>query len=126
MGGAETTDDSYHTLYAQRSDRIEPYTVLGAMTNAPAAWVGIDHGISGPILTYSTACSSSAVAVGEGARRIQSGELDVVIAGGAEAPLVLGVLRAWQAMRTLASQDAKDPSASCRPFSRTPDGLGAG
>jgi 3-oxoacyl-[acyl-carrier-protein] synthase II len=123
MGGAQTTDDSYHTLYAQRSDRIEPYTVLGAMTNAPAAWVGIDHGLSGPILTYSTACSSSAVALGEAARRIQSGELDVVIAGGAEAPLALGVLRAWQAMRTLASQDPKDPSASCRPFSRTRTGL---
>jgi 3-oxoacyl-[acyl-carrier-protein] synthase II len=123
MGGAQTTDNSYHTLYAQRSDRIEPFTVLGAMTNAPAAWVGIDHGISGPILTYSTACSSSAVALGEGARRIQSGELDVVIAGGAEAPLAHGVLRAWQAMRTLASLDPKDPSASCRPFSRSRTGL---
>jgi 3-oxoacyl-[acyl-carrier-protein] synthase II len=123
MGGAQTTDDSYHTLYAQRSDRIEPYTVLGAMTNAPAAWVGIDYGLSGPILTYSTACSSSAVALGEAARKIQNGELDVVIAGGAEAPLALGVLRAWQAMRTLASQDPKDPSASCRPFSRTRTGL---
>jgi 3-oxoacyl-[acyl-carrier-protein] synthase II len=123
MGGAQTTDDSYHTLYAQRSDRIEPYTVLGAMTNAPAAWIGIDYGVSGPNLTYSTACSSSAVALGEAARKIQSGELDVVIAGGAEAPLVLGVLRAWQAMRTLASQDPKDPSASCRPFSRTRTGL---
>jgi 3-oxoacyl-[acyl-carrier-protein] synthase II len=123
MGGAHTTDQSYHTLFAQRSDRIEPYTVLNAMNNAPAAWIGIDHGISGPLLTYSTACSSSAVALGEGARRIQYGELDIVVAGGAEAPLVLGVLRAWQAMRTLASQDSKDPSASCRPFSRTRTGL---
>jgi 3-oxoacyl-[acyl-carrier-protein] synthase II len=123
MGGAQTTDNSYHTLFAQRSDRIEPYTVINAMNNAPAAWVGIDHGISGPILTYSTACSSSAVALGEGARRIQNGELDIVVAGGAEAPLVLGVLRAWQAMRTLASQDPEDPAASCRPFSRTRTGL---
>jgi 3-oxoacyl-[acyl-carrier-protein] synthase II len=63
------------------------------------------------------------VALGEAARKIQNGELDVVIAGGAEAPLVLGVLRAWQAMRTLASQDPRDPSASCRPFSRTRTGL---
>jgi 3-oxoacyl-[acyl-carrier-protein] synthase II len=123
MGGAQTTDNSYNTLYALRSDRIEPYTVLGAMTNAAAAWIAIDHQVSGPVLTYSTACSSSAVALGEGARRIESGELDVVIAGGAEAPLAHGVLRAWQAMRTLASQDPIDPSASCRPFSRTRTGL---
>ena len=123
MGGAQTSDDSYRTLYAQGSDRIEPYTVLGAMTNAPAAWLGIDHGVCGPILTYSTACSSSAVAIGEAARRIQSDELDIAIAGGAEAPLVHGVMRAWKAMRTLASQDPIEPSASCRPFSQNRTGL---
>ncbi len=123
LGGAATTDEGYHTLYAQRSDRIQPYSVLNAMTNAPASWIGIDHGLSGPILTYSTACSSSAVALGEAARRIIGGEADVMLAGGAEAPLVYGVLRAWEAMRTLATEDPQDPSASCRPFARTRTGL---
>jgi 3-oxoacyl-(acyl-carrier-protein) synthase len=47
----------------------------------------------------------------------------VMLAGGAEAPLTFGVLRAWEAMRTIASQDVNDPSASCRPFSRTRTGL---
>ena len=123
LGGAGTTDEGYHTLYAERSDRIQPYSVLNAMTNAPASWIGIDHELSGPILTYSTACSSSAVALGEAARRISCGEADVMLAGGAEAPLVFGVLRAWEAMRTLATEDPQDPSASCRPFSRTRTGL---
>jgi len=123
MGGAETTEEGYHTLYAQQSDRIKPYSVLNAMANAPAAWIGIDYGLYGPMLTYSTACSSSAVALGEAARRIQHGDVDVMLAGGAEAPLVIGVLRAWDAMRTLATEDAHDPSTSCRPFAATRTGL---
>jgi beta-ketoacyl-acyl-carrier-protein synthase II len=123
LGGAETTEEGYHTLYAQQSDRIKPYSVVNAMANAPAAWIGIDHGLCGPMLTYSTACSSSAVALGEAARRIQHGEVDVMLAGGAEAPLVVGVLRAWDAMRTLATEDAHDPSTSCRPFAATRTGL---
>jgi 3-oxoacyl-[acyl-carrier-protein] synthase II len=123
MGGAQTTDEGYHTLYAERSDRIKPYTVLASMTNAAAAWIGIEYALEGPNLTYSTACSSSAVALGEAASRIRSGEVDIMLAGGAEAPLTCGVLHAWEAMRTLAAQDPKDPSASCRPFARTRSGL---
>ena len=123
MGGAETTDEGYHIIYAERSDRVKPYTVLASMTNAAASWIGIDYGITGPNMTYSTACSSGAVAVGEAARRIQSGDVDVMLAGGAEAPLTFGVLRAWEAMRTIATPDAQDPSASCRPFARNRTGL---
>jgi beta-ketoacyl-acyl-carrier-protein synthase II len=123
VGGAETTEDGYHTIYAERSERVKPYSVLAAMNNAAAAWIGIDYGLSGPNLTYSTACSSSAVAIGEAARRIQCGDVDVMLAGGAEAPLTFGVLRAWEAMRTLALPDPLDPSSSCRPFSRTRTGL---
>ncbi len=41
MGGATTTDEGYHTLYAERSDRIKPFTVIAAMANAAAAWIGL-------------------------------------------------------------------------------------
>jgi 3-oxoacyl-[acyl-carrier-protein] synthase II len=123
MGGAETTEEGYHTLYAERSDRIKPYSVVNAMNNAAASWIGIEYGLQGANLTYSTACSSSAVAIGEAARRIQSDDADIMIAGGAEAPLVPGVLRAWDAMRTLATEDLQDPSTSCRPFAKNRSGL---
>jgi len=123
LGGAETTEEGYHTLYAERSDRIKPYSVLNAMNNAAAAWIGIEYGLQGANLTYSTACSSSAVAIGEAARRIQGHDADVMVAGGAEAPLVPGVLRAWDAMRTLATADPQIPSASCRPFAKDRSGL---
>ena len=123
MGGVRTTDEGYYGLYHDGSDRIQPMTIIAAMTNAPAAWIGIDHALSGPNLTYSTACSSGAVALGEAAHRIQCAEVDVMVAGGAEAPLTYGVLRAWEAMRTLAAPDATDPAASCRPFSKNRNGL---
>ena len=123
MGGSASTDDGYRTIYAEGSDRVKPFTVLMAMNNAPAAWIGLDHGIEGPNLTFSTACSSSAVAIGEAARRIATGEVDVMVAGGAEAPLTLGTLKAWEAMKTLAPEDPGGAGVSCRPFSKDRAGL---
>ena len=123
MGGAETTDDGYFTLYGEGSDRVKPFSVLAAMNNAAASWIGLEHGLAGPNLTYSTACSSSAVAIGEAARRIARGEADLMIAGGAEAPLNFGTLKAWDALRTLAVEDPQDPAASCKPFAKNRSGL---
>jgi 3-oxoacyl-[acyl-carrier-protein] synthase II len=123
MGGSATMDDGYHTLYAERSDRVLPFTVLLTMNNAASGWIGIEHALTGPNLTYSTACSSSAVAIGEAARRIAAGEADAMIAGGAEAPLTFGTIRAWEALRTLAVEDPRDPGASCKPFARDRSGL---
>jgi 3-oxoacyl-[acyl-carrier-protein] synthase II len=123
LGGAHATDDGYHTLYGERSDRLKPYSVLLAMANAPASWIGLEHGLAGPNLTYSTACSSSAVAIGEAARRIAHGESDAMIAGGSEAPLNFGTMKAWEALRTLALADPRDPSTSCKPFAKDRAGL---
>lgn len=123
MGGAQTTDDGYHTIYAEQLNKLKPFSVLMAMNNAAAAWIGIDYGITGPVLTFSNACSSSAVAIGEAARRIASGETDVMIAGGTEAPLWLGPMKAWEALRTLAPEDTGNPSASCKPFSKNRSGM---
>jgi 3-oxoacyl-[acyl-carrier-protein] synthase II len=123
MAGTLSSDDGYQTLYGEASDRIKPYTVLMGMHNAPAGWIGIEHGLRGPNLTYSTACSSSAVAIGEAWRRIAAGELDLALAGGTEAPLSFGSLKAWEALHTLAAIDAADPSASCKPFSKDRSGM---
>ncbi|NDP40440.1 MAG: beta-ketoacyl-[acyl-carrier-protein] synthase family protein [Rhodoferax sp.] len=123
MGGTLSMDDGYQTLYGQQSDRIKPMMILQGMHNAPAAWIAIEHKLRGPNLTYSTACSSSSVAIGEAWLRLASGVLDVAIAGGSEAPLSLGSLKAWEAMHTLASVDAADPATSCKPFSKNRSGM---
>jgi 3-oxoacyl-[acyl-carrier-protein] synthase II len=123
MGGGHTTDDGFHALYADGASRLPPFTVLMAMQNAAASWIGIEHGLGGPNLTFSTACSSSAVAIGEAWRRIRDGEVDVALAGGSEAPLNFGTLKAWEALRTLAMEDEADPAASCKPFARDRTGM---
>ena len=123
MGGAQTTDDGYRALYADGASRLPPFSVLMAMNHAAAAWVALEYGLRGPNLTYSTACSSSAVAIGEAWRRIRSGEMDVMLAGGSEAPLNFGTLKAWEALKTLAHEDANDPAASCKPFALDRSGM---
>lgn len=122
-GGSESTDDGYRLLYATSQMRVKPSSVLLGMHNAPAAWIALQHHISGPSLTYATACSSSAVAIGEAWLRVATGMLDVAIAGGAEAPLSFGSLKAWQAMHTVASVDPHDPAASCKPFAQDRSGM---
>ena len=129
MGGSQSMDEGYQALYGAHSDRdrdrdrIKPFTVLMGMHNAAAAWIGIEHGFTGPNLTYSTACSSSAVAIGEAWLRVAGGQLDMAIAGGAEAPLSFGSLKAWEALHTLARIDDAEPSASCKPFSLDRSGM---
>jgi 3-oxoacyl-[acyl-carrier-protein] synthase II len=123
MGGIHSMDAGYQTLYGENSDRIKPFTILLGMHNAAAAWIGIDHGFRGPSLTYSTACSSSAVAIGEAWLRVASGQLDLALAGGSEAPLSNGSIKAWESLRTVAQRDPHDPSQSCRPFSKNRSGM---
>jgi 3-oxoacyl-[acyl-carrier-protein] synthase II len=123
MGGSTTVEAGYEELFAAGKDRLPPHTVPRAMNNAAAGHISIDHGLRGPSLTFSTACSSSAIAVGEAFRAIRHGYIDAAIAGGAESLLTLGTIRAWEALRTLAITDAADPSTSCRPFSKDRTGL---
>lgn len=123
MGAAQSLDDAYKRLYEERSPRVNPLTILAGMHNAPAAWIAIENRITGPNLTYSTACSSSAVAIGEAWLKLAHGEIDIAIVGGAEAPLSLGSITAWCAMRAVAEIDSLDPSASCKPFAKDRSGM---
>jgi 3-oxoacyl-[acyl-carrier-protein] synthase II len=123
MGGAESIESGYQELLLRGGARINPFMVLKAMNNAAAAHIALDFGCHGPSLTFSTACSSSAIAIGEAARLIRHGAADVAIAGGTEALLTLGTISAWQALRTLAIPDPADPSTACRPFAADRSGL---
>ena len=123
MGGSETLQSGYEELLLRGGARVNPFLVIKAMNNAAAAHIAIDFGCHGQSLTYSTACSSSAIAIGEAARRIRSGEAQVAIAGGTEALLTLGTITAWFALRTLAIPDPGDPGSACRPFSADRNGL---
>jgi len=121
MGGAAAMEEAYRSQYA--SGRVPPLTIPAFMPNAAAAHIAMRAKLHGPVLTYSIACASSAVALAEAAKAIACGEIDCALAGGSEALLQPNVLRAWQAMQTLAAPAPDDPSRSCRPFSADRTGL---
>jgi 3-oxoacyl-[acyl-carrier-protein] synthase II len=123
MGGAHTQEASYRQIYAAAEWRLRPLTVVMSMSNASASNIAVRHGLRGPFANYSTACSSSAMALGEAMRAIAAGRADAMVAGGAEALLTPGVLLAWQALRTLAPADPAEPAASCKPFDKRRAGL---
>jgi len=122
MGGASTLEESYSQLFKQNAKRLHPLTVVMVMNNAAASYISMAHGLKGPCLTFSTACSSSAVAIGEAFRLIKHGYADVMLAGGTEALLTYGVIMSWESIGTLALE-AADPSTSCRPFSKDRTGF---
>ena len=123
MGGASTLEDGYVEVLLRDPPRVKPLSVLLSMNNAAASHISIKYGLQGPNMTYATACSSSAIAIGEACRQIKHGYCDVMLAGGAEAMLTLGAMKAWEALRTLASEDPQDAGASCKPFAKDRSGL---
>jgi 3-oxoacyl-[acyl-carrier-protein] synthase II len=122
MGSSNTLEETFVQLLLRDPDRVKPLTVLKVMNNASPGYVAMQHGLGGPDLTYSCACSSSSVSIGEAFRQIRHGYADVMIAGGAESELTFGFFKAWEAMHILAVPTS-DPSASCRPFSKDRTGL---
>jgi len=122
MGGARTLEDSYVQLFKQNVKRLRPLTVVMVMNNAAASYISMAHAMKGPCLTFSTACSSSAVAIGEAFRLIKHGYADVMLAGGTESLLTYGIFMSWESIGTLALE-AEDPSTSCRPFSKDRTGF---
>lgn len=123
MGGITTLEATYNDLLVKCAQRLRPATIVMAMNNASAGQIGIEFGIRGPSFTYSSACSSSSVAIGEAFHAIRFGLVKTAIAGGAEAPLTQGVIKAWESLQTLAKMDTEHPSTSCRPFSADRSGF---
>jgi len=115
-GGEVTNDECSKRLYAEGNPRLHPLSIVRRMMSAPASQVSIEFGITGPSFAVSSACASSNHAFAQAFALVRSGVADVALAGGTEACLTLGVLRAWEAMRVLADD-------TCRPFCKQRRGL---
>jgi 3-oxoacyl-[acyl-carrier-protein] synthase II len=117
LGGSNAIQDAYRIYYQRQSRKLKPTSVPLIMANAPASHVSMRYGILGPSHTYSIACASSAVAIGEAFRAIRDGYLDCILAGGAESMLNDGTIAAWEGLGVLATEHPDGPAASSRPFS---------
>jgi nodulation protein E len=116
VGGQATEDSQFQELYYHRRNRIHPLTIPKIMGNAGASLISLEFGITGPVFTVSTACSSANHAIGHAFAMVRSGMVDLAITGGSEAIFSLGFLKAWEAMRVVSPD-------TCRPFSRDRAGL---
>ena len=115
-GGQSSEDAGFQDLYLRNRNRVHPLTIPRSMMNAGASHICMDMGITGPAMTLSTACASASHAIGQAFWMVRSGQLELAIAGGSEAPFSFGLLKAWEAMRVVSSD-------TCRPFSRDRSGL---
>ena len=122
MAGANTLDSGYFNLYAQQATRLHPFTIPRMMHNAATSQICMEFGAQGPSFTTATACSSSGHAIGEAFHLIKYGMADLMLAGGCEAPITVGMIRSWESVRVLATGNG-DPSRACRPFSADRDGF---
>jgi nodulation protein E len=116
MGGRFTEESGYWELFHHGRHRVHPLTIPLGMSNAGASHISMEFGLHGPAFTISTACSSSAHAIGNALWMVRSGAAPMAIAGGSEAPLFLGGLKAWEAMRVVSPD-------TCRPFSVNRSGM---
>ncbi len=115
-GGKETDEMTYDHLYKQQKSRVHPFTIPRGMPSAAASQVSMQLGITGPVFTVSSACSSANHAIAQAALMIRAGIVDVAIAGGTDAPFTFGLLKSWEALRVVSSDN-------CRPFSQDRSGL---
>jgi nodulation protein E len=116
MGGRFTEEIGYWELFHHGRHRVHPLTIPLGMSNAGASHISMEYGLHGPAYTISTACSSSAHAIGNALWMVRSGAAPLAIAGGSESPLFLGGLKAWEAMRVVSPD-------TCRPFSANRSGM---
>lgn len=116
IGGQDAMDEIFRVLYKENYDRAPLFTIPRVMPNAGASNITMQYGITGFAYTISTACSSSNHAIGNAFWALRNGTCDMAITGGSEIPLSFGFLKAWEALRVVASD-------TCRPFSKDRQGM---
>ena len=114
--GWEAIEENYRAILLEGRNRAGIFTVPKVMPGAAAGQVSMNLGLRGPVFGVTSACSSSNHAIASAVDQIRLGRADVMLAGGTDAPLVWGILKAWEALRVLSPD-------TCRPFSADRQGL---
>jgi 3-oxoacyl-[acyl-carrier-protein] synthase II len=122
IGGGTTFVDQVRVSTERGPDRISPFFIPMVIANLGAGQVGIMSGALGPNFATVSACASGGHAIGEAWETIRRDDADVMIVGGAEAPLDEHLVGSFAAMRALSTRN-DDPEAASRPFDSGRDGF---
>lgn len=121
-GGITTLESNWNALSERGVHGLSPHLTVSSLINQATAVISQQYRILGPCLTVSTACASGAHALGETVRILRSKEADLVITGGAEAPLTPLIVAGFARARALSCRNDA-PTRACRPFDRDRNGF---
>ncbi len=122
-GSQEFTEEQYRLYYTGKQKQCSVYVIPTSTIGTLASEISMRFGFRGLSHVVSTGCTSSTDAIGYAYRQIQAGVLDVIVAGGADAPIAPLILRGFQLMRILSTRWNEEPARASRPFSRDRDGF---
>jgi len=122
IGGIWTLLDAYDTLIEKGPRRVLPMTVPMLMPNGPAAAIGMDLAARGGVRTAVSACASGTEAIANAIARLQTGEIDIVVAGGCESAIHPLTISAFAAMHALSRRN-DEPAKASRPYDINRDGF---
>jgi len=112
-----------HDVFKKKGPmKIGTFTAIASFPDAPSSQISIELGINGPSFSIATACSSASDAIGYAFNAIRNRNLDIIIMGGADAPLFSPILSAFCVLRALSKRNDAPQKAS-RPFDKTRDGF---
>jgi 3-oxoacyl-[acyl-carrier-protein] synthase II len=122
IGGFEAIEREYCNLLRKGPSRVSPFFIAATLINLAAGQISIRTGAKGPNLASATACATSAHSIGDSFRLIQTGKVNAMICGGAEACITPLGLAGFNAMRALSTRN-DDPQRASRPWDRNRDGF---
>ncbi|TFG57694.1 MAG: beta-ketoacyl-[acyl-carrier-protein] synthase II [Candidatus Aminicenantes bacterium] len=122
VGGLGSIEEWHSVLLEKGPERVSPFFLIQAIINEASGQISIRYGAKGPNCANATACSTGTHAIGDSFRMIARGEADIMIAGGAEAPLTPLSLAGFNAMKALSERNDAPDKAS-RPFDAQRDGF---
>ena len=125
IGGFEVIEREFEQLLAHGPRRISPFFIPATIVNLASGYVSIRTGAKGPNSATATACTTSAHAIGDSFRMIQRGDADVMLCGGAEAPICRMGIGGFAAMRALSTRN-DEPERASRPWDKGRDGFVVG